>query len=268
MSQGYPGLETSPRAPGNLPMRAIEIIAMESGPFGIAPSGTLTAGGALTLGTALDNTYGPSNNNCPGIWLYFPATAFSTLPASYYWTVMSSTTLGTVYNIPYTAPGLFPTITQNQANIAGIAIGTGVGYTAPITNITSFSIQLPPNIMGSNGGFRITTACCNNGTAGNKTMRALIGNTVALASATVIGQIVQSTNILMRCIGTSFCKGNPQSQASSVGAGSGVGTSGASVAFTSYDFTQQNIYAGVGLQIATATDWLICHEFCVELIPG
>jgi hypothetical protein len=75
----------------------------------IGNSGTVAANsnvGNITLGTALDAIYGPSNNQCPGIWLYLPSTALAAPNnvAGWYWAVMTSTTVGTVYGIGF-SPG-------------------------------------------------------------------------------------------------------------------------------------------------------------------
>lgn len=88
--------------PGGTPARIPYILAQCNVPIGIAPTGTMAANGAITLGTALNTTYSG------GLWLYLPAgAAYAGSLAGFYWTVMSSTTLGTVYNNTYT-PGTDP----------------------------------------------------------------------------------------------------------------------------------------------------------------
>jgi hypothetical protein len=87
----------------------------------IGNSGTVAANnnvGNITLGTALDAVYGPSNNGCPGIWLYLPSTALASPNnvAGWYWAVMTSTTVGTVYGIGFT-PGV--AVYQGTAAMVG-----------------------------------------------------------------------------------------------------------------------------------------------------
>src|SRR5258708_29587566 len=89
----------------------------------IGNSGTVAANnlvGNITLGTALDAVYGPTNNGCPGIWLYLPATALAAPNnvAGWYWCVMSTTTVGTAYAI-----GFVPGVAVNLGTAALVAAG-------------------------------------------------------------------------------------------------------------------------------------------------
>src|SRR4051812_43169817 len=67
------------------------VLAQSAVPMGIANSGTVATNGTYTAGTAYNTTYNG------GLWLYYPATAFATLPAGFYWSVGSSTTGFQVY---------------------------------------------------------------------------------------------------------------------------------------------------------------------------
>lgn len=72
------------------------VISLQTVPMAVAPTGTMANNGAITLGTALDQTYSG------GIYLCLPASAISAgSRASCWYAVMSSTTVGTVYNNPY-----------------------------------------------------------------------------------------------------------------------------------------------------------------------
>ena len=117
-------------------------------PIIMPSSGTITAGGALTLNVALTNKY-----NC---WMYFPSGAFSTLPAGLYYVSMSSTTAGTVYtntlplgSIPY-VPG-----TGTNPALGTAAVGSGSAYTGVISLTTLLSIPVPGNAMGLNGALKL-----------------------------------------------------------------------------------------------------------------
>jgi hypothetical protein len=97
--------------------------------MGIGSGGTVAANnnvGNQTLTTALDAVYGPTNNGCPGIWIYLPSTALAAPNnvAGWYWHVMTSTTVGTVYAIGFT-PGV--------ATPAGTAALVGAGAVSPAT---------------------------------------------------------------------------------------------------------------------------------------
>lgn len=128
-------------------------------PTGIACSGTVAANGALTLGTALAKIY------TSGLWLYFPAGAvYAGSVAGLYWVVMSSTTLGTIYNNIYTTPGaLTPPVTPTPI----VAAGPGI-YAGALTIINLFGIVIPGGLLGSNGSFSCRLITRMNNTAGAK----------------------------------------------------------------------------------------------------
>jgi hypothetical protein len=116
----------------------------------IGNSGTVAANnnvGNITLGTALDAVYGPSNNGCPGIWLYLPSTALAAPNnvAGWYWAVMTSTTVGTVYGIGFSPGGAAPDGTASAAAAGilspsyppGITLNQVAGGQAFIQQVTS-----------------------------------------------------------------------------------------------------------------------------------
>jgi hypothetical protein len=95
----------------------------------------MAANGAVTLGTALSAIYSF------GLWLYFPSGAvYAGSAAGLYWCVMSSTTVGTVYNnihIPGTNSPDPPT-----SPTAVVAAGPGA-YTGATSEITVWSYTMP-----------------------------------------------------------------------------------------------------------------------------
>lgn len=139
-------------------------------PIGIAPTGTMAANGAVTLGTALNTTYGG------GLWLYFPSGAvFAGSAAGFYWTMMTNTTLGTVYNNTYT-PGSTP-FDIPASPTAVSAAGPGA-YTGVTSEITAISTTLPGGLLGANGILSASGYRSINNTAGNKIFRTKMGATV------------------------------------------------------------------------------------------
>jgi len=120
------------------PMNGRIVLAQSTTLCGIPPSGAVAANGALTLGTALNAIYDE------GVFMYFPADgAFTGSLAGLYWTVMSSTSLGTIYNNTMTGVPTPPT------NLVPIVDARGsTAYTTPTAaNITTLSFTLQGGLL-------------------------------------------------------------------------------------------------------------------------
>src|SRR5690242_937018 len=115
-------------------------------PFISAPTGTMANNGAVTFGTALPIAYSG------GAWIYYPAGAVAAgvpAAASWLWTVMSSTTVGTVYNSTYTSGAVaLGTTTAFVTTGPGAFVGDTAEEFGP-------QITLPANSLGANGSFWI-----------------------------------------------------------------------------------------------------------------
>jgi hypothetical protein len=124
------------------------ILSQGAVPIALAPSGTMGANGAVTLGTALQHTF------YTGVWMYFPSGAvFAGSAAGYYWTVMGSTTTGTVYTNTYT-PGVTD-LTRPSSTAAVVDAGPGAYTGVSGTEITAVSVTLPGGALGNHGGLRV-----------------------------------------------------------------------------------------------------------------
>jgi len=247
---GYSAINTSTYSP---------VIALQSNvPIGQAPSGTVTGAGTgnLVLGTALDLIYGPTSNNIPGIWLYFPSTALSGLAAGFYWCVMTSTTVGTVYTNTYSgigAPGIPASTT--------VATGSGNAYTQPTGAYASvIACAIAGNTIGPNGSAVGTFSFSNNNSAGNKQVN-LYWNTAAAAGGIALVNASNSTNVTLRSSAQVQNMGvtNAQTRVSTT-----YGASGTAIGSAAYD-TTQTTYMLIAANIATATDWLIVQAFNVTV---
>lgn len=119
----------------------IRYVVSQSGlPTGVPSSGSIANNGALTLSTALALTY------AGGIYLFYPANAiFAGSTAGLYWTVMSSTTVGTIYQEQWT--GGVPVIPAVPTPWATTGPGA---YTQVLTEITIRSDDVPANSLGIN----------------------------------------------------------------------------------------------------------------------
>ena len=157
----------------------IPFVLLQCGvPIGIAPSGTMAANGEVTLGTALNATYSG------GIWLYYPSGAvYSGSAAGFFWTVMSSTTLGTVYNNIYVPGTNAFDIPASPTAISAAGPGAFTGVTS---NVTALSFSLPGGLLGNHGSFlQYEILSCNN-SAGNKMVGAYLGSAVFVGSTLTV----------------------------------------------------------------------------------
>lgn len=147
-------------------------------PVGPAPSGTIGNNGALTLGTALNQTYSS------GVWLWFPADAIAVgIAAGFYWTVMSSTTAGTIYNNTRVSTDL-PAIIASPT--AFVTTGPGA-YTggAGLAELTIFEVTNTGGAMGPNGKIKTEQIANWNNSAGIKYVYSYLGASYFMqASAT------------------------------------------------------------------------------------
>lgn len=140
-----------------------------SQPIGLAPSGTMGANGAVTLGTALAITYSG------GIWLHFPSGAVSSgSAAGFYWTVMSTTTAGTVYTNTVDPTSASPCLSKPSSPTAVSDAGPGA-YTASTSETVVYSITIPGGMLGKNGWIQSVAIFAHNNSAGTKTGRIRLG---------------------------------------------------------------------------------------------
>lgn len=138
------------------------VLAQSAIPFILPSSGTFTGGtGALSAITALPATYSG------GCFMYFPAGAGLPQGAGWYWTVMSSTTAGTVYNNVYSSGD--PKLASPGYATAGTAISSGAtSYTQSTSEVTALQFTVPGGSMGPNGRIETWWNGQNNNSANNK----------------------------------------------------------------------------------------------------
>lgn len=143
-------------------------------PVGLAPTGTMANNGAVTLGTALNTTYA-------ACYLYYPAGAVAAgVPASadFLYTVMSSTTVGQVFNNSMSAnldTNGMPTAPASPTAFATTGPGAFTGTTG--SAITLYTLTVPAAAMGTNGLYRYAFKVALNATAGGRTFLTSFGGT-------------------------------------------------------------------------------------------
>lgn len=225
-------------------------------PF-IQPSGgSFGNNGALTLTVALDRVYA----RC---FMYFPAGAIHGASlAGWYWTIMSSTTVGVVYNNTYTSG--YP---AGPAVVSGFTV-TGPGAYTATTNADTPgpTITLPGNALGIQGSLvsRLTITAANS--ANTKTAQVLVGGSL-MQRTTCIG----AGNIFANAVGglamdgaSNTLKSTHTEQAS----GFSNGTAYTQVILTNDMTVDKAISATLKLPTSSTVDWLALQEFDLVLIGG
>lgn len=135
-------------------------------PMILPSSGSMADNGALTLTTALDATYA----EC---YMLLPANAIEAgSAAGAYFTQMSSTTVGTVFNNTYTSGK--PSAPASPT--AFVTTGPGA-YTQSTSETTLLSFTLPGGALGTNGSLFYFPQYVLSSTANAKTPRLKIGGT-------------------------------------------------------------------------------------------
>lgn len=143
-----------------------------------------------------------------GCYAYIPAGAGG-LAAGWYWCVMSDDTNGEIFAETYTPGSGTPKYIASPTSLPNCAAGRITQTTAEIT-VASFT--LPGGSMGPNGIWSADVGIRGSATAGNKVLRAKIGNQRIFASATTnpIGDTTgwfQNQGIESRQTGTSVTLG-------------------------------------------------------------
>jgi hypothetical protein len=226
-------------------------------PFLLPSSGTIGTAGALSGITAVDFSIFPV-----GVFCIFPAGAvFAGSAAGAYYTVMLTSTTGTVYNNQYTGPGV-PTIPYP---LIPITVAGGGAYTTVVaTGLAAFSVTLPvPGNIGNYSQFRTSYTMSHPNSAGSKSV-ATSGNTGA--GVVSIGQGSSTTSRYQQIARTYSQGGTPGQINSAPTAFTGIGTSANPVLYYALDLTQ-TLTLSVTLSISTATDWVMVNFYLIELFP-
>jgi hypothetical protein len=225
----------------------VQVLSRDTIAFSPAPTGTMANNGAITLGTALTLTYSQ------GLYLYLPANAISASSAAgWYWTVMSSTTVGQVFNNTYTSGA--PTVPGSPTAFATTGPGA---YTGVTTEITGPQITLNGGLAGIQGTVDLYSAVTVTNSANNKTLEWTLGGTqifaFANASSTGFG------------LWWSFTNDNSASAQICANNGFGLNTQNA-VTRTTVDTSTDKTMA-ITLQRATATEIMVLDRYIFRVSP-
>lgn len=222
-------------------------------PMVLAPTGTMGNNGAITLGTALPTGF--LNGPC---YLYLPAGAIATASAAgWYYTVMTTTTAGTVYNNTYSSGQ--PYIPNSQTLTAFATTGPGA-YTGVTTAQVALQFTLPANMLGPNGVLNINALIGYNASTNNKTV------TVKVGTATIFSLVQATTGV--KSYQTEVQWANQGATGAQVACQTGVsGTSTNAQTYSAIDTTAAQTVT-VNVTDATATDYIIIDSFSALVTPG
>lgn len=217
---------------------------------GIPSSGVVGANGALTVSTAFLETYSD------GCWLYFPAGAvYAGSLAGLYWVVMSSTTVGTIYNNLLTLPG---TVNAPASPTPIVAAGPGA-YTQTLAEIVIAAGTVPAGSLGSSGVLQIASLVRHNSSAGAKSWKANYGGTnFAIRSST--------TTTLSNRVCSVYNSGSTSRQVSTRWVGPDA-TATTDPTFGTVDTTVDQV-ASVSVTLAASADWVVNLATLATVIHG
>lgn len=127
-------------------------------PVVLAPSGSVAANGALTLGTTLTQTFSG------GCWMYFPSGAvYAGSAAGLYWVVMSSGTAGIIYD---TINNGYINRPSTVTPIAAAGPGAFTGVTGSAIDLCKFDV--PDGLVIPGDSVRLAFSVLHTNSANNK----------------------------------------------------------------------------------------------------
>lgn len=228
---------------------ASAIILQTGVPAGVAPSGTMADNGAITLGTALLKTYSS------GLFLFLPANAISAgSAAGSYWCVMSSTTVGQVFN--NTLSGI-PEVPGSPTAFVTTGPGAFTGATGASRNCGTFVV--PGGSMGPRGSVRCNFEWGYTNSVGAKNhIPTFGGTTIVQVNRTTTSH--DSTTYRIKNQGVVTVQ-----NAMNVSEANAASTGGYIPMAIN---TAADVSLIVGCQTNTATDWIISEACCIEVLPG
>ena len=230
---------------------APQLLGARAIPVGIPSSGSVAANGALSGLTALATTYSA------GIYLYFPSGAvFAGSVAGLYWTVMSSTTAGTIYADRYT--GGWPSAPVAPTPIS--AAGPGAYTQTTGSTLDLYSLTLPAGMLGLHGGLLSTAVFSVNNSANNKTVGKRFNGSLVTTTAL-------TTSAATRTEYEWRARGAQNSQIGYPSLSSPYGTTTGAPNFTTVDTSLDVSHTWTG-NLALATDYIVLETVRDMIIPS
>ena len=235
--------------PGSVTTR--QTLAQSRVPMILPSSGSMANNGALTLTTAVDQTY-------PDAYFYMPAGAIAVgSVAGFYYGQMSSASAATLYNNLYVSGT--PTIPASP--VAFVTTGPGAYTQTTGSVITAHNISIPGGFLGPNDEVQSHGVIDYNNSAGVKT--------IALGYGAFTYGIVNPSTTSAQSFQAGFANVGKQSRQGQTGTTAmGLGTIAGTYVNGTIDATSnQNLVAA--LKLATATDYVILQSYTAErIIPA
>jgi hypothetical protein len=229
-------------------LRMPYMAALQGVPVIIPSSGSMGNNGAITLTTALPAIYA----SC---YLYLPANAISAgSSAGFYYAVMTSTTVGTVYNNTYTSGT--PTIPASPT--AFVTTGPGAYTQTTGAELALLEVTIPGGAMGKNGSLMSYPEFVYSNSANTKTLKLYLGATavITLAPTTTSYNPVRY-----------FFRNRGAEAVNFDNSGAGFGAGTATPSRRTINTTADFVYKITG-QLAAATDYIILEVNLVQLNPS
>jgi hypothetical protein len=206
-----------------------------------APTGTIGTGasGNITFGTAANRAY------TEGLYVYLPNIATTpAITAGYYWCVMSSTTVGTLYE---------------SKGGAAINFSAGAAYTGVTTQIDSPPETLIGGVLGNYRRLSITGIISTTNDANSKSAGINFAGTIRSNNTF-------TNNLTWPFLCNIFSKSSSvQIFTPSMASGGGAGAS--TTAYATVDMTVNQTFSVALATGSTATDWFVVDSWQAVLFP-
>lgn len=215
----------------------------------IAGTGTIAANGTLTLNVAAPIIMDG------GAWLHFPAGAVVGGQAGFYWTVMSSTTVGQVYT-NFINIATSTSLPQKPTGSLTLATGSNSSYSNSAGSFNFINLTIPANTIQQGSAMKIGLKWGGSG-SGNK-IGTLFIDSIALTASNPTSN--NATGFLEITLSSLKDQINRQIAATN----QLFATAGT---FHTFDFTQNRLLQ-INFRNSTATDTAILYGVSIEIIKN
>lgn len=217
-------------------------------PVGKTSNGTMGNNGALSGITALPTTYA-------AIYLYFGANVIAVgVAAGWYYTIMSSTTAGTVYNNPLGSGA--PVVIASPTAFATVGPGA---FTQVTSSDVALTLVVAGNTIGLTGQTRLYTLLSQSNTAQSKTITVSYGGTNIYAQ----GAAAVDSRAIWRVYAE---RGVSNAQVTTSSGSAAAGGAAVAPTYTAIDETvSQNITIELQINATPASNWIILEAVRIIL---
>jgi hypothetical protein len=225
------------------------VLAKSGIPLIIPPTGTMANNGAVTLGTALATTYAQA-------FMWFAANQIAAgVGAGWYYTVMSSTTVGQVFNNTYSGTGV-PVVPASPTAFATTGPGAFTGSTSAQNMV---GITIPAGAVSGTGAVRVSSLWSVPSNADSKAITVSVGGQPILNNGV-------TTNLSFAAQNNVYARGAANAVAQPQGL-SGIGASAANAQYFAINWNANQTVQFSGQMVTAATDYVVLEGWTVEVMP-